>query len=188
MATRSSLGPAGMVDPAGGSIRTTNQLLMQTLLVLQGQRGHQQQTHSTPATTVGGLGAPAQQQFIPDAHAAHMQPAPSAMHLAQDHLSTSGTSDLAFASQGVPHNPPGHYGYAQPALQRQQPEQHWAQQHYESMREPGQLPPQHHLPYPTQQQYSSHPHQQPPCVLHSRQPSTKYAMASVDDGAPGRTT
>ena len=177
-----------MVDPAGSSISATNQLLMQTLLVLQGQRGHQQPAQSTPATTVGSLGAPAQRQLISDDHAAHMQPAPSAMHPARDHLSTSGTSNLNFASQGVPHNPHEHCGYAQPALSSQQPEQHMRQQHYDSMREPGQLPPQHRIAYPTQQQYSSYLHQQPPCVLHSRQPLTKYAMASVDDGASGGST
>ena len=181
-------GPAGMADPAGGSISATNQLLMQTLLVLQGQRGHQQQAQSTPATTVGGLGAPAQQRLISDAHAAHMQPAPSAMHPARDHLSTSGTCNLEFASQGVPYSSHGHYGYAQPALSRQQPEQHMAEQHYDSMREPGQLPPQHQLTYPPQQQYSSHLHQQPPSVLHSRQPLSTYAMASFADGASGGST
>ena len=72
---------AGMSAKGGSPCITsaTNQLLMQTLLVLQSQNGHNQQAQSRPptlpgaGTTVGGLGAPAQQQLVPDPHAMQMQ-------------------------------------------------------------------------------------------------------------------
>ena len=179
---------AGMSAPAGSSsISATNQLLMQTLLMLQEQRGHHhQQLLAGTGTTVGGPGPPTQQQFIP--------------HPARSNLSASASSGMDCASHGAPHNPHGHYEYAQPALSMQQPEQHLAQQLYVSMCEPGQLPLQHQLPYPTQQQYAPHlrqpyaheqfsqSQQQPPCVPHSQQPLIKYDTASVDDGAAGGST
>ena len=169
-----------MAAPTGGSsISASNQLLMQTLLMLQNQNGtHQARLLAGAGTTVGKPCPPTQQQLIPDVRST-VQPSPSVTQPARGHLSSSGSSSLNFAPQGLQHNLHGHYGYAQPALAMQQQEQRLAQQHYDSMREPGQWTPQHQLPDLTHRQYPSHP-QQP--HAHGQPPTKRTRTTRPSEG------